>query len=216
MSEYKLSYTAKEIDERLGLVSQNKENIDTMSENIDVINEALAEKADKEHKHNYAEVDHSHDNYSEIGHEHENYAEVDHTHDYAETNHAHDDYANKEHAHDNYANKDHAHDYAETDHNHDEEYDELGAANVALSESKTYTDNAVKAVKDDLLNGAGEQYDTLKELGELIDENHNALEALEEVATSKADKDHTHPGQEIIATEEPDGQPTGDYWTKPY
>mgnify|MGYP006974378030 CR=1 FL=1 len=36
-----------------------------------------------------------------------------------------------------------------------------------------------------MLNGAGGAYDTLKELGELIDENHDAIEALEIVAASK-------------------------------
>jgi hypothetical protein len=48
---------------------------------------------------------------------------------------------------------------------------------------------AAAAVKDDLLNGAGEAYDTLKELGELINENQDAIEALETVATSKASKE---------------------------
>lgn len=43
-------------------------------------------------------------------------------------------------------------------------------------------------IKDELLNGAGEAYDTLKELGELINENVNAIEALEAVATNKQDK----------------------------
>ena len=43
----------------------------------------------------------------------------------------------------------------------------------ALKNTKTYADG----VKNDLLNGAGEAYDTLKELGELIDENTDALEA---------------------------------------
>ena len=52
--------------------------------------------------------------------------------------------------------------------------------------------SSITALKDELLNGAGEAYDTLKELGDLIDENHNAIEALETVATSKADKVHSH------------------------
>ena len=43
-------------------------------------------------------------------------------------------------------------------------------------------------VKNDLLNGAGEAYDTLKELGELIDENTDAIGALEIIAINKADK----------------------------
>lgn len=62
------------------------------------------------------------------------------------------------------------------------------ASEVALKsdieEAKSYADT----VKNDLLNGAGEAYDTLKELGELIDENTDAIEALNTVATNKADK----------------------------
>ena len=63
---------------------------------------------------------------------------------------------------------------------------------ATLDTAKAYADNAANTVKDDLLNGAGEAYDTLKELGNLIDENVDAIEALETVATGKADKDHTH------------------------
>lgn len=66
---------------------------------------------------------------------------------------------------------------AEAEHSHDDRYDEKGAA---------------AAVKNDLLNGAGAAYDTLKELGELIDDNQDAIEALETVASNKANKDHPH------------------------
>lgn len=55
---------------------------------------------------------------------------------------------------------------------------------VSLTEAKTYAD----LVKNDLLNGAGEAYDTLKELGDLIDDNQDAITALETVAVNKADK----------------------------
>ena len=61
-----------------------------------------------------------------------------------------------------------------------------------LSEAKTYADNAATKVKNDLLNGAGTAYDTLKELGDLIDENVDAIDALEAVAAGKADKTHGH------------------------
>ena len=213
--EYKLSYTAEEIDEKLGLVGQNVENIEDINEEIENINASLEGKADKDHTHDYAEIDHTH-NYAEVDHTHDNYAEVGHTHDnYAEVNHVHD-YAEINHEHDNYANINHEHDYAETDHNHDDKYDELGASNVALGEAKNYTDNAVKAVKDDLLNGAGSAYDTLKELGDLIDDNQDAIEALELVATSKADVDHTHPGLEVVSETEPSDQVVGAYWVKEY
>ena len=67
-------------------------------------------------------------------------------------------------------------------------YETKSEAESKLAESKAYSDAAAAAVKNDLLNGAGEAYDTLQELGKLIDENTDALQALEEVATSKADK----------------------------
>lgn len=51
---------------------------------------------------------------------------------------------------------------------------------------------AIVQLKNDLLNGAGEAYDTLKELGDLIENNASALEALEEIAITKADAVHTH------------------------
>ena len=71
-------------------------------------------------------------------------------------------------------------------------YDAAGAADTALASAKTYADSAATAVKNDLLNGAGEAYDTLKELGELIDTNKDAIDALETVAAGKANASHTH------------------------
>ena len=65
-------------------------------------------------------------------------------------------------------------------------------ASSKLSEAKSYADSAATQVKNDLLNGAGAAYDTLKELGDLINENVNAIDALETVASGKADKDHEH------------------------
>lgn len=43
-------------------------------------------------------------------------------------------------------------------------------------------------IKNDLLNGAGAAYDTLKELGELIDNNTDAIDALEIIASGKVSK----------------------------
>ena len=60
--------------------------------------------------------------------------------------------------------------------------------NTNLAEAKEYSDN----IKNDLLNGAGEAYDTLKELGELIDDNKDAIDVLETIASSKADANHDH------------------------
>ena len=65
-------------------------------------------------------------------------------------------------------------------------------ATTALDSAKTYADSAASKVKNDLLNGAGTAYDTLKELGDLIDENADAIEALESIASGKADADHDH------------------------
>lgn len=49
---------------------------------------------------------------------------------------------------------------------------------------------ATRAVKEELLNGAGEAYDTLKELGELIEGNNvDILEILGQISENKADKE---------------------------
>lgn len=61
---------------------------------------------------------------------------------------------------------------------------------TAASTTKTYSSSKIEsvvtaakqAVKDDLLGGAGEAYDTLKELADLIDSNKTAIEALETIA----------------------------------
>lgn len=67
-------------------------------------------------------------------------------------------------------------------------YETKSDASSKLSEAKTYADNAALTVKNDLLNGAGAAYDTLKELGDLIDTNTTAIDALETVASNKMDK----------------------------
>lgn len=71
-------------------------------------------------------------------------------------------------------------------------YETKTAANSKLDEAKKYADSAATTVKNDLLNGAGAAYDTLKELGDLIDTNTGAIEALEKVASGKANATHTH------------------------
>lgn len=61
---------------------------------------------------------------------------------------------------------------------------------VNVSAATTYSSQKIvseitaakQAVKDELLGGAGEAYDTLKELGELIDTNKDAIDALEALA----------------------------------
>ena len=77
-------------------------------------------------------------------------------------------------------------------HNHDSKYDAKGAAADALASAQTYADSAAATVKNDLLNGAGTAYDTLKELGDLIDDNADAIDALETIASGKADATHGH------------------------
>ena len=67
--------------------------------------------------------------------------------------------------------------------------------------TEEFATNAAAAIKDDLLNGAGEAYDTLKELGELIDANHDALEALETIANGKADAEHNHDDKYVTKDE---------------
>lgn len=71
-------------------------------------------------------------------------------------------------------------------------YETKTDASAKLTEAKTYADNAANTVKNDLLNNAGAAYDTLKELGDLIDDNQDAIDALETVASGKADAVHTH------------------------
>lgn len=71
-------------------------------------------------------------------------------------------------------------------------YETKTDASAKLTEAKTYADNAANTVKNDLLNNAGAAYDTLKELGDLIDDNKDAIDALEEIAAGKANATHTH------------------------
>lgn len=61
-------------------------------------------------------------------------------------------------------------------------YETKNDATSKLNEAKGYADS----IKDDLLNNAGDAYDTLKELGDLIDSNHDAIDALEIIAAGKA------------------------------
>lgn len=86
-------------------------------------------------------------------------------------------------------------------------YETKTDAEAKLEEAKGYADTAAATVKDELLNGAGEAYDTLKELGDLINENTTALDALEEVATGKADKSHTHVWNDLL--DQPFGETFG-------
>ena len=86
---------------------------------------------------------------------------------------------------------------ANTNNPHKVTCEQIGAATTnevtnAIDTCKTYTDTTVTTLKNELLNGAGEAYDTLKELGDLIDTNVDAIGALETIAAGKADATHTH------------------------
>lgn len=76
-------------------------------------------------------------------------------------------------------------------------YETKSDAEAKLTEAKGYADSVATKVKNDLLNGAGEAYDTLKELGDLINDNQDAIGALETVAAGKADKEHEHTVSDI-------------------
>lgn len=75
--------------------------------------------------------------------------------------------------------------------------------NIKTLDDKYISDNIARVsdvanLKDDLLNGAGEAYDTLKELGDLINENVDAIDALETIAVNKADKSDVNALQDLV------------------
>lgn len=80
-------------------------------------------------------------------------------------------------------------------------YETKADADSKLTSAKSYAKDYADGVKNDLLNGAGDAYDTLKELGDLIDENTDAIDALNAVAAGKADKSHTHDDRYYTETE---------------
>lgn len=100
--------------------------------------------------------------------------------------HTHDDYVTNVYADENFALK------SEIENIDLSTYETKTDSQTKLDEAKTYADSAANTVKNDLLNGAGAAYDTLKELGDLIKDNTDAIDALNTVAVSKAEKDHTH------------------------
>lgn len=58
------------------------------------------------------------------------------------------------------------------------------SASTTTVYSSSKVADLIQNAKDDLLNGAGEAYDTLKELGDLISSNKTTIEALETVASN--------------------------------
>ena len=69
-----------------------------------------------------------------------------------------------------------------------ETYETKFDSNKKFEDAKSYADS----IKNDLLDGAGGAYDTLKELSDLIVNNSGAIEALETIAAGKANADHNH------------------------
>ena len=162
----------------------------------------LSGKADVGHTHEeYAAVDHKHDEYLTEHQDISGKADKDHTHEeYAAKEHEHAQYLTEHQSLEEYAKKSELPDIstkADKEHTHSEyltEHQDIsGKADVNHNHDDLYeVKGAAEAVKNDLLNGAGEAYDTLKELGDLIANNKSTIEALETVATGKADKEHAH------------------------
>lgn len=70
--------------------------------------------------------------------------------------------------------------------------DDYDAGSNTIPTIREISDSSATKVKNDLLNGAGTAYDTLKELGDLIVDNADAIDVLEDIASGKADATHTH------------------------
>lgn len=78
---------------------------------------------------------------------------------------------------------------ASSSHNHDSAYDVKGAAAEALDTANDYTDEQIAA----LLDGADDAtLDSIKELADAIKENDSAIDALNDIASGKANATHTH------------------------
>lgn len=71
-------------------------------------------------------------------------------------------------------------------------YQTKSDANSQYTSLTSWATTEANRVKSELINNAGEAYDTLKELGDLIDSNTNALDALNTVAAGKANATHYH------------------------
>lgn len=146
---------------------------------LNELQNAIDQKADKEHDHNYAEVEHTHNQYSEVGHGHTGYANEVHNHDeYAEAEHSHSEYAPKEHKH-----------------------TEIETIQEALEEKVDKIFVYTKEEIDDKLIELGTGGGTI-DLGGYVkqSEMHTALLEKSDVGHAHdeyADKEHTHASDEI-------------------
>ena len=94
-------------------------------------------------------------------------------------------------------------------------YETKADASAKLTEAKTYTDSSSTQVKNDLLGGTSDTYNTLKKIGDFIDDHQDAIDSLEDVVANKADKGHNHDDRyytkaefdafELITVDEIDG-----------
>ena len=162
---------------------------------LDTISDEVDSKADAVHTHiEYASISHEHTEYALSSHSHSGYAPSSHEHEeYATTislNNLSTTVSGK-------ANVSHTHNdiyYTETEidtklagkanasHTHTDVYDANGAAANALTSANAYTDTAVA----NLLNNSSSAVDSIYELRDAMEENADAIEALETIAASKA------------------------------
>lgn len=77
---------------------------------------------------------------------------------------------------------------ADATHNHDDSYDAKGSADTALESAKTYSDEGIAK----LLNNSTDAVDSIYELRDAMQENADAIDALNSIAAGKANKDHSH------------------------
>lgn len=89
---------------------------------------------------------------------------------------------------------------ASSSHNHDSAYDTKGAASSALTSAKSYSDTNLATAKSytdgkisALLDGADDTtLDSIKELADAIKDNDSAIDALNDIASGKANATHSH------------------------
>ena len=172
-----------------------------LQETINELNNALADKSDKEHKHDndYASKIHNHEEFALENHVHDGYALDNHNHDekYSLNNHKHDnDYAPKTHEHD-YADKTHEHDYAPTDHNHegfasdDHNHDGVYAPDGHKHDLQIEDIEGLQEILNNKLNK-----DELPEVPDDPD-TPEVPDNIVELLDNKADINHTHKISEI-------------------
>ena len=77
---------------------------------------------------------------------------------------------------------------AASGHNHDSKYDAKGSADDAFENAKTYTDEQIA----NLLDNDTAAVDSIMELADAMKDNADAIDALNGIASGKANAEHTH------------------------